>query len=97
MVDKSGNESLIIASTPPVLMTIPFIFINEGELDSRITFARASIATRVNALGMIANVALDIPRLDYDPITLQPKGLLIEEARTNAMVRANSFSAWTMT
>ena len=42
-------------------MTIPFIFINEGVLDFRITFTRASIVTRVNVLGLVENVALDIP------------------------------------
>ena len=91
-VDGSGNESVIVASTPPVLMTTPFIFINEGVLDPRITFTRASTATRVNSLGLIEIVEVDIPRLDYDPVTLAQKGILIEESRTNALVRSNDFS-----
>jgi hypothetical protein len=32
------------------------------------------------------------PRFDYDPVTLAPKGLLIEEARTNLAVQSENFS-----
>lgn len=36
------------------------------------------------------------PRFDYDPVTLQPRGLLIEESRTNLMLNSTSFSTnWT--
>jgi hypothetical protein len=31
------------------------------------------------------------PRFDYDPVTLAPKGLLIEEQRTNLLVRSEEF------
>jgi hypothetical protein len=36
------------------------------------------------------------PRFDYDPVTLQPKGLLIEEQRTNLVTYSDDFSnaAW---
>jgi len=54
-----------------------------GVLDPRVTFTRASTATRVNAAGLIESVAINGPRFDYDPATLAPKGLLIEEQRTN--------------
>lgn len=37
------------------------------------------------------------PRFDYDPVTRQPKGLLIEEARTNLVLYSEQFdnAAWT--
>jgi hypothetical protein len=37
------------------------------------------------------------PRFDYDPVTLAPKGLLIEEARTNLALYSQDFTnaAWT--
>ena len=36
------------------------------------------------------------PRFDYDPVTLQPKGLLVEEARTNSLTYSDQFdnAAW---
>jgi hypothetical protein len=54
-----------------------------GTLDSRITFTRASTATRYNSSGLIETVASGSPRFDHDPVTLAPRGLLIEESRTN--------------
>jgi hypothetical protein len=38
------------------------------------------------------------PRFDYDPVTLLPRGLLVEEARTNLHVQSEAFSSpWTTT
>lgn len=55
-----------------------------GVLDPRVTVARAlDTATRINSSGFIEVVNANLPRFDYDPATLAPKGLLIEEARTN--------------
>lgn len=36
------------------------------------------------------------PRIDYDPVTLLPRGLLVEEQRTNLFVRSEEFdnAAW---
>jgi hypothetical protein len=33
------------------------------------------------------------PRFDYDPVTLAPKGLLIEEQRTNLLVQSQTFDS----
>jgi hypothetical protein len=54
-----------------------------GTLDPRVTFTRASTATFVGSNGLIQSAAINAPRFTYDPITLQPLGLLIEEQRTN--------------
>ena len=66
-------------------------------LNSVFTFTRSSIATRVNEAGLIEYVTADQARMDYDPITLQKKGLLIEETRRNLLTRSNSFPPWTPT
>lgn len=66
-------------------------------LDPRITFTRGSAATRINPSGLIELVSNDTPRFDYDPVTLAPRGLLIEEARTNLLTYSDDWSnaAWT--
>ena len=68
-----------------------------GTLDPRVAFTRASGATRVNAQGLIEAVASNAPRFDYDPVTLAPKGLLIEEQRTNLLTYSEQFdnAVWT--
>jgi hypothetical protein len=70
-----------------------------GVLDSRITFTRASNGTRVNSSGIIESIASNLPRFDYDPVTLAPKGLLVEEQRTNLLTYSSEFdnAAWTKT
>lgn len=68
-----------------------------GVLDSRVTVARLlNTATRVNASGLVEIVNANLPRFDYNPVTLAPKGLLIEEARTNLLTYSEQFdnAAW---
>ena len=92
--DFDGNDSEITPSVPPSFQTGQYIdFIHEGIiLDPRVTFTRASTATRVNELGLIEVVQDNIPRVDHDPVTLSQKGLLIEEARTNILIRSNEIN-----
>lgn len=54
-----------------------------SELPSYMSFSRASAATYFDSSGVLQSATTDQPRLDYDPATFQPRGLLIEEARTN--------------
>lgn len=67
-----------------------------GVLDSLISFSRPGPATRYNASGILESVAANGPRFDYDPVTLQPKGLLIEEQRTNLILQSANLanSVW---
>lgn len=70
-----------------------------GVLDPRVTVARAlNTATRVNSSGFIETVNANLPRFDYDPATLAPKGLLIEESRANLLLYSNTFTdpVWTV-
>lgn len=62
-----------------------------GALDSRVTFSRASAAWAFNSAGVLTSRATDVPRFDYDPVTLAAKGLLLEEARTNLLLRSAEF------
>lgn len=61
------------------------------EFDSLITFTRASGGGITNAAGEFEWVGNDVPRITYDPVTLQPRGLLIEEQRTNLLLRSQGF------
>ncbi len=62
-----------------------------GVLDPRVTVARAlNTATRINSAGLIESVNANLPRFDYNPITLAPKGLLIEEQRTNLLLQSEA-------
>jgi len=66
-----------------------------GTLDPRVSVARAlNTATRVNSSGLLEMVNADLPRFDYNPATLAPRGLLIEETRTNIMPTSNVFTGW---
>lgn len=70
-----------------------------GVLDPRVTVTRAlNTATRVNSSGYIEVVNANLPRFDYNPTTLAPRGLLIEESRTNQLQQSQAFgtSPWTV-
>ncbi len=65
-----------------------------ASLDSRVTVSRAlDTATRINSSGFIETVNANLPRFDYDPVTVGTcKGLLIEETRANALPSSNDFT-----
>ena len=55
-----------------------------GVLDSRLTFTRAAgTATYINSSGYVTTATANTPRFDYDPVTLAPRGLLIEGTAVN--------------
>lgn len=58
-------------------------FLTGAPLDSRITFTRSTTATFVGSNGLIQTAAINAPRFGYGSTTLLPKGLLVEENRTN--------------
>jgi hypothetical protein len=61
-----------------------------------ITFTRSTTATFVGSNGLIQSAAIDAPRFDFDPVTLAPKGFLIEEQRVNLLLYSDQFdnAAW---
>jgi hypothetical protein len=71
----------------------------QEELDPRITFTRGSIGTRVNRNRLIETVDANQPRFDYDPVTGECKGLLIEESRYNDWIYSgqNVLTGWGFT
>lgn len=82
-----------LTATERVLPRLALDF-TTGTLDPRVTIARAlNTATRVNSSGYVEIINADLPRFDYDPITLAPKGLLIEESRTNLTPVSSNFAS----
>ena len=71
-------------------------FASSQTVDPRITFTRASTATRTNSKGLIETVASGAPRIDYDAVTGVCKGLLIEESRVNLLTYSEQLdnAAW---
>ena len=58
---------------PVVLPTLNLDFANSQSLDSRITFTRGSIGTRVNRNGLIETIAANQPRFDVEILVLEPQ------------------------
>lgn len=81
------------ATRPELLLD----FANGKAISSEISFRRESVATYFDKNGVLATAPVHEPRIDYDPVTLQPKGLLIEEARTNLVFPSKSFSVASFT
>lgn len=70
----------------------------QEELDPRITFTRGSTGTRINRNRLIETVAANQPRFDYDPVTGECKGLLIEESRSNNFLQSGRLdTSWLIT
>jgi hypothetical protein len=64
---------------------------NGAHID--MTFTRAlSTATRVNELGFIETVAADVLRHDYDPVTKEYRGWLLEGTRTNLVIQSEDMN-----
>lgn len=68
-----------------------------GALPDGASLTRASVATRCDSSGAIANAAIDVPRFDYDPVSHAPRGLLVEPAATNLALNSQDWTqaSWT--
>jgi len=58
-------------------------------------FSRAGEGTFFGSNGLIQTAAAGVPRFDYDPVTLEPKGILIEGGRTNLLENSSDLTAGT--
>ena len=81
--------------------TLNLNFAGSRTLDPRITFTRTSSATHMGPDGVIKIAAANSPRFDhsYNSATgeIESLGLLVEEARTNLLLRSEDFmNVWTL-
>ena len=73
--------------------------VNKSLVDSisgnnLVSFTRASSGTFVGADGLIKTASTNEARFDHDPATGESLGLLIEEARTNILLKSEKLDAW---
>lgn len=88
-VDQNFNR--LNKAGPQIRPSLLLDFANSESVDNRITFSRASAATYYDANGVLQTVRDNKPRIDFDPVTGECKGLLIEEQRTNLHQYSSSF------
>ena len=88
---------IVVNNLPSSRPTLNLDFINSQVVNPRITFTRASTATRINARGLIESVLSNVPRISFDPVTLACRGLLIEEQRTNLVLNSDTLSTQSVT
>lgn len=92
---SGGDNSLI---NPGDGLSLDLAFALDKTLTARRgptpVFTRASTGTFVGSNGFIQSAAINAPRFDYDPVTLECKGLLIEESRTNLTINSQTPSGW---
>lgn len=84
-----------IANLPDIRPSLLLDFANSGRVDPRIQCTRASSATCFGPDGKLRTVAVNTPRIDYDPVTGKCLGLRTEgEARTNLLSNSTDLLAW---
>jgi len=88
MLRNNGIQNFRSPYLKGPLPALSLDFINASALDSRVTFTRSTTATYTNSSGVLTSSAINSPRFDYDPTTLQSLGLFREEARTNILLNS---------
>lgn len=89
-----GNYKVGIWDEPPSYRTIRLeaatlaLDFTDGSLGNQLTFTRGSSAAYFDSAGVRQLATTNTPRFDHDPATLQAKGLLIEEGRTNLVLNS---------
>jgi hypothetical protein len=85
------TPSFSITATERILPKLALDF-TTASLDPRVTFTRTgNTATVVNSSGFVETINADLPRFDFNPVTLSCNGLLIEESRTNLITYSDIF------
>ena len=67
--------------------------VSKAVLNIPVQVTQASSATVINSIGLIEVVPPNTTRYNYDPITLEPKGILTEEASTNVVLQSSDLTA----
>lgn len=79
---------------PAIRPALDLNFTGSRSVDPRITFSRSGtgdVASYFDEKGVMRFAPPNVPRIDFDPVTIECKGLLIEEQRTNLMTYSERF------
>lgn len=80
-------------------LTAPYVEFDFTRMafDTRVSFSRSSDGTYFDAAGVMQTAASNVPRKEHNPATGAVRGLLVEEQRTNIVLRSQEFnnSSWT--
>lgn len=80
----------MIASPP---QNKPVIIDFTSGFNPNLSFSRASTATKTNKSGNLESVLSGIPRIDFNAITGESRGVLIEPQATNLLLQSESFAS----
>lgn len=95
VVDASAGQSKrmppgeLLRASAPYLST--FWDFTTGSLPPTVSFTRASTGWRWNSSGVLVPETTDVPRFQYDPVALTPRGLLIEESSVGMLTKTEKF------
>lgn len=82
-----GGMAELLNNPDPYFASFSASFLSETPASSAaITYSGGANGTRVNSAGVI--VPASCPRVDFDPVTLAKRGLLVEEQRTNLITQS---------
>jgi len=84
--ERSGTFKM--ENMPPQIQSIPTGVVMDFTrhlTPNFVTGTRTSTASWINASGTLVQAGLNELRYDFNPLTLQPRGLLLEGARTNSL------------
>lgn len=97
--DTELDYNYAAASLPVNAPALDLNFAGSETVDSRVTFTRSTTATFIGQNGLLQSAAINVPRIEFSPTTLECLGLLIEEARTNVVLHNSDLTnaAWTAT
>ena len=100
-IDLSNSGTPTVSAGRPMYSgTGGFVYIWGAQLEQRSSvtaYVPTTTAAITNYTPALQYAAANVPRFDYDPITGEAKGLLVEESRANLLTYASDYTnaAWT--
>lgn len=90
------KDNLGRTTTSAQTVKIGQTFTMASSLPGIMSLSRASVGTYFDPAATLQTAAVNQARFDYDPTTLLPRGLLLEESRTNLITNSEDFGSWTV-